>query len=577
MDRLKLLSLLIWFNSHGYVWCLDCQTNVALVEIMEKSNCNRQCEYPPQPKHCKFEFNVTWTNSMGSSCLDCPTTLKHCYKHNCIPIEGSVRPVIVTNDISPGPSIQVCYGDTIRVKVQNDLQDAGGLSIHWHGIHQVNTNWMDGVSMVTQCPIARASSFVYKFKADPPGTHWWHSHTGLHRGDGMYGSLIVRLPKESEFNGNNYDFDLSNHVLLINDWTSNLVLNNFAQSLDPGKPTSLHTLTIVANGKGRNVEFNDINEKTIYTPREVFEVENGMRIDFVLTASNTPSSYCIFLDGFPTNQCGSSGTAILKYKGASHEEPDCYRKPTGAAVFSTIHFDNTISIGSEEYYSLRDTHSLVPVDPDLYNVDEQYYITLNSLVSAIRKENGQLIQISGMVLQMDNVEFKFPPHPLVNQDISNIDICHVNQEKYYQSCNASSCYCTNLMKIELGKVVEFVVINNVNIVPHPMHLHGHSFRVLGQQNLNDTLDRENIIELDKRGKLQRINIEETVVKDTVNVPQYGYTIIRWKAQNPGFWFFHCHVDYHSESGMTMIIQVGDQDEMPQPHADFPTCGPWSPD
>lgn len=44
-----------------------------------------------------------------------------------------------------------------------------GTTIHWHGIHQRNTSFMDGVPMVTQCPITKYSSFTYKFKAYPSG------------------------------------------------------------------------------------------------------------------------------------------------------------------------------------------------------------------------------------------------------------------------------------------------------------------------------------------------------------------------------------------------------------------------
>lgn len=51
-------------------------------------------------------------------------------------------------------------------------------SIHWHGHHQENTQFMDGVAFITQCPIAPGTTFQYKFNALNPGTHFYHSHTG---------------------------------------------------------------------------------------------------------------------------------------------------------------------------------------------------------------------------------------------------------------------------------------------------------------------------------------------------------------------------------------------------------------
>jgi len=47
------------------------------------------------------------------------------------------------------------------------------------------------VNRVTQCPIQSGYSYTYKFKAEPHGTHWWHSHTGSQYADGIRGPLIV--------------------------------------------------------------------------------------------------------------------------------------------------------------------------------------------------------------------------------------------------------------------------------------------------------------------------------------------------------------------------------------------------
>lgn len=69
-------------------------------------------------------------------------------------------------------------------------------SIHWHGMYMRNNNFMDGVPYVTQCPIFPGQSFVYRFRADPPGTHWYHSHHSNQRIDGVYGLLVIhpKLP-----------------------------------------------------------------------------------------------------------------------------------------------------------------------------------------------------------------------------------------------------------------------------------------------------------------------------------------------------------------------------------------------
>ena len=63
--------------------------------------------------------------------------------------------------------------------------------VHWHGMQQLNTYYMDGAEDITQCPILPHRSFTYEFIASPAGTHWYHSHQSMMRLDGMFGLLIV--------------------------------------------------------------------------------------------------------------------------------------------------------------------------------------------------------------------------------------------------------------------------------------------------------------------------------------------------------------------------------------------------
>ncbi len=64
---------------------------------------------------------------------------------------------------------QVCEGDTISVKVRNHLANGEGTAIHWHGLYQRNSQWMDGVPMLTQCPIPAYTYHQYQFRAEPYG------------------------------------------------------------------------------------------------------------------------------------------------------------------------------------------------------------------------------------------------------------------------------------------------------------------------------------------------------------------------------------------------------------------------
>jgi iron transport multicopper oxidase len=81
-------------------------------------------------------------------------------------------------------------GDTVIITVTNNLGNES-TAIHFHGIHQQNTTYADGPSMVTQCPIQPGGTFVYEFTVNQPGTYWYHAHIGGQYIDGFRGPLII--------------------------------------------------------------------------------------------------------------------------------------------------------------------------------------------------------------------------------------------------------------------------------------------------------------------------------------------------------------------------------------------------
>lgn len=63
-----------------------------------------------------------------------------------------------------------------------------------------------------------------------------------------------------------------------------------------------------------------------------------------------------------------------------------------------------------------------------------------------------------------------------------------------------------------------------------------------------------------------------VIKDTVAVPGGGFVKVRFEACNPGYWFFHCHFEFHMHIGMSAIFKVGNRSDMVRPPSGFTTCG-----
>ncbi|MFP6639010.1 MAG: multicopper oxidase domain-containing protein, partial [Myxococcota bacterium] len=99
----------------------------------------------------------------------------------------------------------------------------------------------------------------------------------------------------------------------------------------------------------------------------------------------------------------------------------------------------------------------------------------------------------------------------------------------------------NSMGIEAGQQVRLRLINKTKMW-HPMHLHGHSFRVLA-----------------RNGDWSQ---SDAPIKDTVGVGPFEEVDIEFYADNPGRWFFHCHNLYHLATGMASFFQYGANPEPP---------------
>ncbi|OJA18327.1 hypothetical protein AZE42_02796, partial [Rhizopogon vesiculosus] len=114
--------------------------------------------------------------------------------------DGFARSTTLAGGVFPGPLIKAHKNDHFNIRVVNKLQDKNmplETSVHWHGISQLKTNWADGVSFVTQCPIRQNGSFLHQFSApNQTGTYWYHSHYSTQYCDGLRGPLVIYDPED---------------------------------------------------------------------------------------------------------------------------------------------------------------------------------------------------------------------------------------------------------------------------------------------------------------------------------------------------------------------------------------------
>lgn len=249
------------------------------------------------------------------------------------------RLAIGINGMIPGPTIIVHHNQKVVIDVQNKLTSEG-ISIHWHGMFQRGTPWMDGVGGVTQCHIPPASNYSYIYTANPSGSFWYHSHTGAQRTDGMYGALIV---KESDdyyakvreslkegFNIENFLDHPEDHSLTLIDWARESSLDTFVRenaglgsftdtpigdvplpnstryriTMSPEGagigPVPFHSGLINGLGRHDNLPYNK-------TRLKVFTVQEGGKYRFRLIGAQGDYAYRFSIDGHQLTVVGTDG------------------------------------------------------------------------------------------------------------------------------------------------------------------------------------------------------------------------------------------------------------------------------
>ena len=456
------------------------------------------------------------------------------------------RLVAAINGTIPGPDIIVYEGQTITIYVKN-LMVSVSITIHWHGIHQKMTPWMDGVPWVTQCPIQPGQTFKYEFKAKPKGTFWYHSHVGDTRSMGIFGSFVIREKKRT---------NVEEHIMQIQDWNHDWDSTvdymkmlygvydgrkrwSTAKNLDGSSYSMFKITSGLINGRGR-VHSPDNN----MAPLTIFTVEQGKKYRFRVIGPGTLYPFRVSIDEHPLTIVASDGydldpitaesfvinpgerfdfeiiadkdiknfwirgvtleknmnhraEAILRYHGADGIEPTTARQNCNA-----------------------DNQCLVLNCPFTYypepNTDCRTFDKLQSGVTndpAPSAEEGKFEEYF--------LNFAFPGHKTTPASINGhqFDTPDVNpllQPTEWQSpCEAPKCgddkhcRCTFHLNIGRGDTVQMVWLN-MGIGKgwdHPIHLHGHSFYVLkmgyGRYNeSNGEIEGDNL-DIDCRGHADR--------------------------------------------------------------------------
>jgi FtsP/CotA-like multicopper oxidase with cupredoxin domain len=407
----------------------------------------------------------------------------------------------------PGPEIRVRQGQSLRITVDNRLDEE--TTVHWHGLRVPNA--MDGVPQLTQRPIGPGETFVYEFEVPDAGTYWYHPHQrGFEQvGRGLYGPLIVeeRVPLP-------VDRDIT---WVLDDWR----LTSDAQISDDFG--NMHDVS--HNGRvGNTVTVNG-------SIMETFDVRGGERIRLRLINAANARIFGLDFRGHRPIVIAADGQPV-----EPHEAPD-NQVILGPAMRVDLILDMTGRPGErftvvdsfykDLEYRLLDLvygperlrkQPLAPPAPLASN-------TMPEPDLATAKRHSIVFgggMMGGAMMAM-----------MEGQQMDMREMMHNGMAWAINGVAAKGHVMDPLMTLARGR--SYVLsMNNDTAWHHPIHLHGHSFRVISRDG-QPTRYRE--------------------WQDTVLMNPRERVEIAFVADNPGDWMFHCHILEHMAGGMMGVIRV----------------------
>jgi FtsP/CotA-like multicopper oxidase with cupredoxin domain len=412
----------------------------------------------------------------------------------------------------PGPEIRVKEGEMLRIAVKNNLPEE--TTIHWHGLPVPNK--MDGVPYITQKPIKPGDTFVYEFKANPPGTYIYHSHVSYQLDRGLYGALIVESKRELR----SYDRE---YVIMLEDWAT----------VDGGGPEASKMGRIrpgmgmmgggMMGGGMMGRRPGDPLQEPLYDAYTIngkafeesqFKVKKGERVKLRIINPSSSTIYTIRIAGHPLTVTHTDGRPVLPFK------VDALRLGMAERYDVEFYADNP---GRWHIYNIRDNSpvsgwmlgSIVykGIESKDYNYDNMRGLRINDY----RFLEGMDEQYVKPVTSIDKI---------YRMTLSG------GMMSPYWTINGRVYPDSDDIAIRPGDQVRFEYFN-MSMMPHPMHLHGHFFEVVGS------------------GVKTGVRIK----KDTLIIPPHmGRGAVEFVADNPGIWFHHCHNLYHLAGGMANLVK-----------------------
>ncbi|WP_294480716.1 multicopper oxidase domain-containing protein [uncultured Bacteroides sp.] len=491
---------------------------------------------------------------------------------------GKFRKALAINGQIPAPTLYFTEGDTAVIRVHNRLDKP--TSIHWHGI--LLPNIQDGVPFLTTAPVAPQSTHIYTFPIIQNGTYWYHSHAGLQEQEGLYGAFVIHKREDNSIR--TPANQIPEYTIVLSDWT-----NTNAQEVN----RRLHTDSDWASIKKKSAQSYwealragqlGTKFKNEWKRMEAMDVSDVYYNCFLLNGATEQSLSKLHAGDkirLRIVNGGSSTYFWLQYAGGkitvvAADGKDIHPVEVDRMIIAVSEtYDIVVTIpenntsyqllataedrsGSSSLWLGSGKRKSTPPLPKLN------YFAGMKMMNKMMKINGDMDNM-GMNMSMQKMDMNKVMYPEINDSIKIITLnydmlkspvktnlpttvpmkeLHLeltgSMDRYVWSLNNKTLSEADLIQIKEGENVRMILHNNT-MMRHPMHLHGHFFRLRNKQG------------------------EYAPMKFTFDILPMETDTIEFNAneRSRGDWYFHCHILYHMMSGMGRVFHYEDSPVNPQ--------------
>ncbi|UUF13819.1 MULTISPECIES: multicopper oxidase family protein [Flavobacterium] len=489
-------------------------------------------------------------------------------KDTLVNFTGKPKRAIAVNGQIPMPTLTFTEGDTAEIYVHNEMDEE--TSLHWHGLFLPNKE--DGVPYLTQMPIKPHTVYKYTFPIIQNGTHWYHSHSGLQEQIGMYGAFIINKKLNDKTFRKGID-DLPSVPIVLSEWTDmnpeniHRLLHNASDWFAIKKGTTQSYTEAIKQGyfstKVTNEwkRMNAMDVSDVYynaflingkNKNQLYQFKAGDKIRLRVSNGGASTNFWLNYAGGKITVVANDGNDVepveidrlLIAVSETYDLVVTIPEQNTSYEFLATPEDRTKS--ASLYLGEGTKHSSVPL-PKLK------YFEGMKMMNGMMKMNGDLDDM-GMTMALNQMDMNAVMYPEITDGSAEIKTLNYamlkatsktnlpenapvkelkfeltgNMNRYVWSLDNKVVSETDKILIKKGENVR-IILHNGSMMRHPMHLHGHDFRLVNGQG------------------------DYAPLKNVVDIMPMETDTIEFNANADGDWFFHCHILYHMMSGMGRIF------------------------